>query len=225
MVFTRELGTAKVLEESGRTVPAPCNFTLTLPDEYGNVLTVTSKETFHDKWSGDDWLLTLNITLAPEEEGEEPETFLDLTLDMRGMPFHDLYQTAGNITFTGDGTGLQEPFAASIDLDFFRTDIEKPNKTTLAFSPVHPESGQRMLTIHLELLNSEVPFTVLQERDYPQEDIFHLNDEYLQRIKESYIPTLAINFLPVIAEMPAGVINDIIRFAEETDILVSLGVE
>ena len=120
---------------------------------------------------------------------------------------------------------MEEPFSMAAELYFNRTDINLPNQTTIYFSPLHPETQQKMLTAKLILNNSEVPFTVLQERDYPQEDFFHLNDEYLQRIKESYIPSLALNFLPVIAEMPAGVINDIIRFAEETDILVSLGIE
>ena len=212
VVFTRDLASTR-------------NFTLSLPNEYGDVLSVTSVEEIHDDWDGDNWYLDLNIALAPEGEGEEPENYLSLSLDMLNVPLRELYQTTGFVSFEADGSAMEEPFSMSADLYFNRTDINLPNQTTIYFSPLHPETQQKMLTAKLILNNSEVPFTVLQERDYPQEDFFHLNDEYLQRIKESYIPSLALNFLPVIAEMPAGVINDIIRFAEETDILVSLGIE
>ena len=87
------------------------------------------------------------------------------------------------------------------------------------------EEAKTLIAAELGVAEDAVTYTVLQERAYDQEDIFHLNDEYLQRVKEAYIPSLAVSFLPVIAEMPAGVINDILRFAEETEILVSLGVE
>ncbi|MBE5795260.1 MAG: hypothetical protein E7323_11345 [Clostridiales bacterium] len=211
-VFTRKL-------DSTRT------FTLDLPDENGNLLSVTSRDDIHEDWNGDNWFITLNITLAPEEEGAEPENFLALQLNMRDVPLRDLYQTPGTVEFIAEGTALDEPFYLFSELFFERTDLVLPNKTTIYFSPYHPETGKKMLTAKLRLYNSEVPFTVLQERIYDNEDIFHLNDEYLQRIKENYIPSMALNFLPVILEMPAGVINDILRFAEETDILVSLGIE
>lgn len=208
-----------------RDVNSTRTFTLTLPNENGDVLTVSSVEEIQDDWNGDNWYLDLSILLAPEEEGGEPENYLTLSLDMVDVPLRELFQTSGRVTFTADGTALEEPVTMAAELYMNRTDIAMPNQTRIYVSPLHPETQQKMMTIKLILSNSEVPFTVLQERDYPQEDFFHLNDEYLQRIKESYIPSLALNFLPVITEMPAGVINDIIRFAEETDILVSLGIE
>ncbi len=209
-----------------RDVTSSRNFTLTLPDENGNLLTVTSQETIKDTWTGDDWVMNLNITLAPEDVGEEPEKFLNVTLDMRNIPLRELYQTNGLITFTAEGTALEEPVEISAELFMQRTDIKLPNETRIYLSPLHPETGKKMMSIKLVLKLSELPFTVLQERDYlHQEDFFHLNDEYLERIKEDYIPSLGFSFLPVIAEMPAGVINDILRFADETGILVSMGIE
>lgn len=212
VVFTRDVNSTR-------------NFTLTLPDEEGNLLTLRSQETLGEGWNGDDWFLEMNITLAPQEEGEEPETFLTATLDMGQIPLHDQYQTSGIVRFHADGTALQEPVSHTFSLTTNRTDIKYPNQAFYNLIYRHPKTQENCFSIQLTLNNSEVPYTVLQERVYPQEDIFHLNDEYLQRIKESYIPSLAISFLPILVEMPAGVINDIIRFAEETDILVSLGIE
>ena len=208
-----------------RKVDSTRHFTLTLPNEEGDLLTFNSVEEIEDDWDGDNWYMTLAITLAPEEEGGEREEYLTVSLDMGNIPLSDQYQTVGFINFYAGGTAMEEPFGLNIPLNITKSDIKLPNMTTYLFSPVHPVTQKICMNIELITYNSEVPFTVLQERDYPQEDLFHLNDEYLQRIKESYIPSLALNFLPVIAEMPAGVINDIIRFAEETDILVSLGIE
>lgn len=212
VVFTRDVNSTR-------------NFTLTLPDAEGNLLTVYSQEEIQDDWDGDNWYLALNITLAPEEEGQEPETFLAVTLDMGDIPLRELYQTSGIIRFHAEGTALDEPVSHTFSLLMNRTDVKYPNQAFYNLLYRHPETQENCFSIQLTTNNSEVRHTVLQERVYPQEDFFHLNDEYLQRIKESYIPSLALSFLPIITEMPAGVINDIIRFAEATDILVSLGIE
>ena len=208
-----------------RDVNSTRNFTLSLPNEYGDVLTFTSIEELQDDRDGDNWQMELRVLLAPEEEGDEQENYLTMSLKMENIPLRDQYQTSGIAYFRVNGTAVEEPIVYSMLLTSLRTDIKMPNQTIYTVSLLHPETMNSCFIAELILNNSEVPFTVLQERDYPQEDFFHLNDEYLQRIKESYIPSLALNFLPVIAEMPAGVINDIIRFAEETDILVSLGIE
>ena len=212
VVFTRELASTR-------------NFTLSLPNEEGDLLTVTSREEIQDDWDGDNWYLTLDVTLAPEEEGGERENYLSLELNMENVPLRDTYYSQGDICFIAKGTALEKSIRIPMSLRTERTDLTYPNREIYALTLNHPKTYLPCFTAELTLFNSEVPYTVLQERVYPQEDIFHLNDEYLQRIKESYIPSLALNFLPVITEMPAGVINDIIRFAEETDILVSLGIE
>ena len=208
-----------------RDVNSTRNFTLSLPNENGDVLTVTSAEEIEDDWDGDNWFLNLNIELAPQEEGQQPETYLNMKLDLLNIPLRDLFETVGSINLSITGTAMDEPLYLIMPINISRSDIKYPNRTSITLSVNHPVTNKSCMDFLLILYNSEVPYTVLQERIYDNEDFFHLNDEYLQRIKESYIPSLALNFLPVVAEMPAGVINDIIRFAEETDILVSLGIE
>lgn len=211
VVFTRKLGEAR-------------NFTLTLPDENGSLLTLISQEKIGD-WRGDDWQLTLSITHPAEEEGGEPVNYLTMVLDMDDIPLRDHYETKGTIRFTAEGEMLPEPIAADFRLVLYRTDIDYPNLSRWSLSYVHPETGKVCFTGTIELLQQELPYTVLMERAYPYEDFFHLNDEYIQRIKARYLPSLTISFLPVITEMPAGVINDIIRFSQDSGILLFLGVE
>lgn len=210
-VFTRQLGEAR-------------NFTLTLPDENGSVLTLISDEVIGD-WRGDDWQLTLSITHPAEEEGGQPINYLTMVLDMDDVPLRDHYENKGTIRFTAEGEMLAEPIRADLQLVLYRTDIDYPNLSRWSLSYLHPETNKVCFTGTIELLQQEKPYTVLQERAYPYEDFFHLNDEYIQRIKAQYLPSLAISFLPVITEMPAGVVNDIIRFSQESGILLFLGVE
>ncbi|MBE5816021.1 MAG: hypothetical protein E7320_12645 [Clostridiales bacterium] len=210
-VFTRKLTEAR-------------NFTLTLPDEYGNVLTLTSVEKIGN-WRGDDWALTLSITHPAAEEGGEPVNYLTLALDMDKVPLRDHYETTGKIRFTAEGEALAEPVAADFELVLYRTDIDYPNLTRWSLSYLHPETGLSCFTATAELLQQEMPYTVLRENAYPYEDFFHLNDEYIQRIKANYTASLVVSFLPVITEMPAGVLNDVIRFSQESGILLFLGME
>jgi hypothetical protein len=211
VVFVREVGEAR-------------NFTLTLPDENGSLLTLTCEEQLGG-WEGDDMQLTLAITRQPEEEGGDPVNYLTLVLDMDDIPLREHYETNGTIRFTADGEALSEPIAADFRLGCFRNDLELPNMNRWTLSWVHPETGKPCLTAQAEMWQTEESYNVLQERAYPQEDIFHLNDEYLQRVKSQYIPSVAVCALPLLAEMPAGVINDIIRFAGETNLLATLGLE
>ena len=107
----------------------------------------------------------------------------------------------------------------------YHSALELPRTTWVDLHYIHPETNQRAFTASFTGWMQEFDYTILAERTYTTEDFFHLNDEVLSRYKERYIPSMALSFLPVLAEMPAGVINDIIRFAEANDILVSLGVE
>ncbi len=212
VVFTRQLGEAR-------------NFTLALPDENGNLLTLESQEELGESKVGDDWQLTLAITLAPEEAGGQGENYLTLCLDMDNMPLRIHYKPLRTIVYSAEGSALEEPVSAAFELFFDRSDYKMPNVTWCNLSYIHPVTQQKYFSINTELWLQELPFTVMQEHEYPQEDLFHLNDEYLPRLKERYLPSLGLSFLPVIAEMPAGVLNDILRFTEETGILVSMGVE
>lgn len=210
VVFVREIGEAR-------------NFTLTLPNAEGSMLTLISEEHL-GSWEGDDLQLTLAITRQPEEGGD-PVNYLTLVLDMDDVPLREHYETNGTIRFTAEGEALSEPFAADLRLICFRNDLDLPNFNRWTLSYMHPQTGKPCFTAQAEMWQTEESYAVLQEHAYPQEDIFHLNDEYLQRVKSRYIPSVAVCALPLLAEMPAGVINDIIRFAGETNLLATLGLE
>ena len=68
--------------------------------------------------------------------------------------------------------------------------------------------------------------SALVDRTYDnQNDFFHLNDNYLEEYKRDFALPLAFTAAPVLAEMPSGVLNDILRFCDETGILATLGIE
>ena len=54
--------------------------------------------------------------------------------------------------------------------------------------------------------------SALVDRTYDnQNDFFHLNDNYLEEYKRDFALPLAFTAAPVLAEMPSGVLNDILR--------------
>ena len=67
---------------------------------------------------------------------------------------------------------------------------------------------------------------MLEDRIYDnQNDFFHLNDTYLEEYKRDFTLPLALTCAPLLMETPSGVLNDILRFCDETGILATLGIE
>jgi len=201
------------------------NFMLVLPNEEGAILSVRSEKQAGG-WEGDDLELTLSIDIPNEDSETGMENWLCLNLDMEDVPLHSIYHTTSTIIYSASGTALEQPVApVRFEMFIYHSALELPRTTWVDLHYIHPETNQRAFTASFTGWMQEFDYTILAERTYTTEDFFHLNDEVLSRYKERYIPSMALSFLPVLAEMPAGVINDIIRFAEANDILVSLGVE
>ncbi len=200
------------------------NFTLKLPDPYGNLLTFTSKEIIRD-WQGDNWTMSLSIQKPGEEDPAQLEEYLDLVLDMERMPLREHYTTSGTVTFSATGPALRDDFSMKLAVDMNRTDIELPNQTVLTVALIHPQTEQRCVSATIDLIMGEKEENDFVDRGYAYDDFFHLNEQVLSQFMHRYVPSVVSSLLPVVAEMPAGVINDIIHFAETTGILASLGIE
>ena len=91
---------------------------------------------------------------------------------------------------------------------------------------LHPETEKPAVTL---LYSADVEMkdeSVLEDRIYDnQNDFFHLNDTYLEEYKRDFTLPLALTCAPLLMETPSGVLNDILRFCDETGILATLGIE
>ena len=97
---------------------------------------------------------------------------------------------------------------------------------TLDVDWLHPETQKPALTFAYQADMEQLPASAMVERVYDnQNDFFHLNESFMEEYKQLYLPTLALSAVPVLVEMPAGVISDIMGFLYETGFLAFLGLE
>lgn len=191
-------------------------FTLTLPDPDGYLLTLQY-----------DWTPTLEGAalnlhlLIATEEGEEELAF---SVNGVGLPVEGDVQGSGRVVCTLSGASLfQEMEPQMFDFSWSATDAQLPYALTLDIDWLHPHTALPALSMHYMADRKAVSPSVFREEAYRQEDFFSLNDSSLTEYKERFTPTLALAFAPVVMEMPAGVLNDLLEFAEETGILSALG--
>lgn len=189
-------------------------FSLCLPDPDGYELTVSYENT------GAEIHGSLRITL----EGAER---LTLNVDVDGLPTGGALAAQGTATIAFGGECFSEPPApVSFAYRYSRDAAELPYAMTLDVDWLHPETGKPALTFAYQAAMKQLPDSAMVERVYDnQNDFFHLNESFMEEYKQLYLPTLALSAVPVLVEMPAGVISDIMGFLYETGFLAFLGLE
>ena len=105
-----------------------------------------------------------------------------------------------------------------------------PREETLAVTLLHPETGSPCLGFEYRALVSEVSGEEVINRidDYKAQDLpetFCMNNASLEVYKEKYLKTLALSLVPVVLEVPGGVISDLVFFVTDSGILSVLGIE
>jgi len=209
---TYVLGETQVFEKTvsdGQT-----SFELYLPDEEGYALAVSYQN------SGDALSLALRITLEEEER-------LALSLQADGLPTDGDLSAEGTVEFAISGTSLPEqPQPVRLAYRYARDEQALPYGMSLEVDWLHPATQSPALTLCYRADMSAQPASAMVERVYDnQNDFFHLNESFMSEYKELYLPSLAATFLPLVLELPAGVISDTVAFLYETGILAFLGIE
>ena len=181
----------------------------------------------------DGYLISLDYEWIPSARGAMLKGDLNISQDGResihilvegsGLPCEGDTEGRGRLSFTVGGDSFEkettQTFAFQWDID----DGELPWHLNLQLDWLHPETKKPALSATYAADMKQIKETVFKEGTYPQDDFFNLNDSSLEDYKQRYAPSLALAFLPLILEMPAGVINSIYTFADQTGILLSLG--
>lgn len=189
-------------------------FELFLPDGEGYELAVSYENTgaaIHG---------VLKVTL----EGEE-RLALDVALD--GLPVDGALSASGTASISLSGSCFSEqPAPVRFAYRYSRDAAELPYGMTLDVDWLHPQTEQPALTLAYQARMERLPASAMVERVYDnQNDFFHLNESFLEEYKELYLPTLALAAVPIVLEMPGGVVSDIMSFLYQTGILAFLGIE
>jgi len=159
--------------------------------------------------------------VASVTEGED--TLLKLWAEGEGLPAEGALGGEGYVTVGIGGSELtEEPASQTFTFSWSRTATELPYDLNLTASWLHPETGLPALSLNLSAALAEGDGNVFAETMYPWQDFFGLNSSSLEAYKERWALTIGAYLLPVALEMPIGVIDDIVNFMLDTDILISL---
>ncbi|MCE5342825.1 MAG: hypothetical protein LLF96_04445 [Eubacteriales bacterium] len=188
-------------------------FTLTLPTAEGYELTLNYR------WTPSATGAALSAALGVTSDGEQA---ILLTAEGEGLPQEGDLDGEGSLTLGVSGAMLEsEPSPQTFTFAWSRDAAQKPYTLGATLNWLHPDTGKPALTLVFNGKLSTVDKSVFVDGDYPQNDFFSLNETYLEGYKERLMKTMILKLTPIALEMPAGVIDDIFRFADDTDILVS----
>ena len=211
--ITMSFGDTQVFHKS--TAGGITAFTLTLPTAEGYTLT------FDYRWDPTAQTgAALSAALALATDGTETIRF---TADGNGLPRTGDLSGNGSLTLAASGSALSTPLPpVQFAFDWSRDAAEKPYTLDLNLDWIHPQTQKPALSLHFNGKLSTVDKSVFVEGSYPQNDFFNLNETFLDDYKSRLMPALALKLAPIVLEAPAGVIDDLYRFANATDILVSI---
>lgn len=187
---------------------------LYLPDPDGYEFSVEVRQTASGMAA--DLLITL--------DGEE---YFSVSAGIDGLPAENQLSAQGEMWAEFGGSALYEEIAPMrARFDYSRTEAEKPYDLSLTVDLINSETQKPCLGLAYQAAVQELPYTALVERPYDnQDDFFHLNESFMEEHKERFMTTLALAAAPIVLEVPAGVLSDVIAYMDETGILAFLGIE
>lgn len=193
-------------------------FTLTLPSPEG--MTLQADYHYGPQASGADAMVRVKVM-------NESEQRISLELVLTGLPREGDTQSVGKVRFTAGGSALGDvETRVAFDFSLLRSASEPPYQADFRLDWIHPVTQKPALTLNyladIEMHGPEA----LSEHLYDNLiDFFHLNESYIEEYKRAFAVPMALAVAPIILEMPAGVINDILRFCDNTGVLAMLGIE
>lgn len=209
---TYVLGETTVFEK--KQVGDATFWTLNLPDLDEYALTFTYQ------WIPSAEGATLAAHLLVTQDGEDALSF---AVDGTGLPCEGDMEGTGRVTLTLSSSDFIHAFAPLV-FDF-RWNIDQPAlpyHLNLDIDWLHPQTQKPAVSLHYAAdMKQETP-AIFKEGSYPQEDFFSLNEGFLAEYKQRYMSTLGLALMPVVLEMPTGVLNDLYEFADKTGILLTL---
>ncbi len=187
-------------------------FALPVPDDY--LLSVSYRSQTHGETT--DIFVSAAVT-----QGEDTRLSLSITGD--GLPAEGALAGEGTVRFSLDGLELYDvPPPQTFQFAWSRTGTELPYDLSLSLDWLHPETGLPAASVYFEGSLENGDQSALTNTNYSAENFFGLNSVSLNEYKRSWGPSILAYMLPVALEMPIGVIDDVVNFLLDSDILISI---
>ncbi len=148
---------------------------------------------------------------------------VSLSLRGEGLPAEGALGGEGSVTAVMDGYVFEQvPPAQTFTFRWSRTAAQLPYDLTVTADWLHPQTGLPALSVYFNGSLSARDKSVFREVEYEQNDFFGLNDMFLREYKERWTKTIGLYLLPIALHTPGGVIDDVVNFMIDKDILISL---
>ena len=165
------------------------------------------------------------LLLAELNVIEDGTSVLSIRVDGSGLPVEGDLQGEGRVSLIISGYVTEERFPPlSFAFRWEKNRVELPHHFSLDMDWLHPNTDLPALSMHYDASMWKADPGIFVEGAYPQEDFFSLNEVSMAEYQIRYMPTLALALAPVILEMPAGVLEDVILFAVNTGIWESMDI-
>ncbi len=178
----------------------------------------------------DDYELKVNVSWTPTVDGaaldatlhilkgEEDAMLLRIAGD--GMPTADNLEGEGNVTAEMSGSmAYSNPAPVKLHFTWYKSQKELPYDLHFSVGYLHPETGLEALTLFFSGKLSEGTAAELDYDTPIQEDFFRMNNDKLAAFREKYAKNIALVLAPVVLQMPSGVIDSVMDFLLQSDIL------
>ena len=210
--LTCELGGTEVYRPQTENGVTTISFRLPTPEGFDFV--------FDYRWDPAGSGAKLDATAAIEMEGANAAM---LKVSGEGLPREGDISGKGQITFSaGSDSDAEAPVPVTLQFDWVRDAAQLPYTLYLTLTWLHPATAKPAIALHFNGTFSAEDKSVFVDASYPQSDFFNLNESFLNEYKDRMLKPLMLKLAPILLETPAGVINDVYAFAQESDILVSL---
>lgn len=187
-------------------------FDLPLPDAYRISLTYRS-ETL-----GSATNVSAGVTVS-----EGGETAISVSMEGTGLPVDGALHGEGTVVFSIGGREIYEvPAPLTMAFRWSRTAAELPYDLDLSIDWLHPQTGLPAISVEFDGALEAGDYSAFSDKTYNLQNFFWLNPTLLEEHKKHWGPSILAYMLPVALEMPIGVIDDVVDFLLDSDILISI---
>lgn len=175
-----------------------------------------------------DWTPTLDgATLATRLHilsGTDDALLMEITGE--GLPCSGNLEGEGAVTVAMSGYMVGgETVPTTLRCTWYAGANELPQQLHFTVGYLHPETGKEALTLYFTGALREGAKEEIDVFTRPREDFFTLNTDKLEEYKSKYMRNIALTLAPLALQMPAGVLDSVVEFLVETDILNAFGID
>ncbi len=140
-----------------------------------------------------------------------------------GLPTESALEGAGQVHLSAGGSLVGEEFTPqTLQLSWARSAAELPSTIDYTLDWLHPQTGLPALSLELSAALQSGDTDVFVDTEYPSDHFFGLNPDKLAEYKQRWMNSIIVYLLPVALSMPIGVIDDVVTFLLDSDILLSI---